>query len=114
MEPCGGAPQGGGHEAEVGVLNICMLTWSKAVLLPTLPGGPLEDWHLPTPLSVVYHSPVSIIDPFPLPLQWVAEAGRERGTRGGIRYLLEPSETPGCRVKAPILRGAVGSRMCRG
>lgn len=102
MEPCGDASQGGGPEAEADVLNICTPTWSKAVLLPTLPGGPLEDWHLPTPLSVVYHSPVSITDPFPLPLQWVAEAGRGRETRGGIRYLLG---VPGCRVLASILRG---------
>lgn len=76
MEPCGVAPQGGEHEAEVDVLSVCMLTWSKAVLLPAPPGGPLEDWRLPTPLSVVYHSPVSITDPSPAPA--VGGRGRKR------------------------------------
>lgn len=113
MEPCGDAPQGGGHAAEVHVLNTCVLTWSRALLLPALAGGPLEDWHLHTPLSVVtaHQSPSLTLSPA---LQWVAEAGRGRETRGGIRYLLEHSGIPGCHVEAPILRGAVGSRMCRG
>lgn len=110
-----GSPQGGGDEAEVDVLIICILTfWSKAVLLSTLPGGPLEDRRVAAPHSVLYHSPISITDAFPLPLQWVVEAGRGRGTRGGTRYLLEPSGSPGCSVQVPILRGAVGSQMCGG
>lgn len=103
------------EEAEVDLLFICMPTfWFKAVLLSTLPGGLLGDLCLPTTLSVSYHSPVWIADPFPLPLQWVVEAGRGTGTRGGIRYLCEPPGTPGCSVEVPTLRGDCGLMMCGG
>lgn len=64
------------------MLIICMLTLRfKVIFLSALPDGLLGDQRFLTPLSVLYHSPISITDPLSLPCsEWLKqEEGEELG-----------------------------------